>query len=76
MLRIVSLRARSGGDATYCRKISQGENTKKTCFPTSTVTNNDQLPEYSQVSASKWKLKYHFCVETDPRCPKLEDSNS
>lgn len=48
---------------TYCRKISQGKDTKKTCLPAGTVTNNYQLPGCLQMLASKQRLEHHFYVE-------------
>ena len=63
MLHIISHGARLGGDATYCRKISQGEDTEKTCLSAGTVANNYQLPGCLMMSASKKRLKYHFYVK-------------
>lgn len=40
MLHTISSGARLGDDATYRRKVSQSEDTEKTCLPAGTVAND------------------------------------
>lgn len=64
MLYIVSQTACLSGDATYCGKVSQGEDTQKTCLPACTVTNDYQFPGGLQKSASKQRIEHHLHVWT------------